>query len=562
MEWVNISIYFDSQPQKTIIMKKYQLIIYTFTITLILATFSLSAQQQASGYVYFDRNNNQVRDAGEKGISDVAVSNGTEVVKTNQKGRYELAVSDDTPIFVIKPKKWMPPVDENNLPQFYYLHKPEGSPDDFKYPGVEPTGALPEEINFPLYPHNSSPQFRIAVFGDPQPYNIKEVDYFAQDIVRELIGGKSLEFGITTGDIVGDDLELFTPVNQAVSQIGIPWYNILGNHDINFKAPSDELSDETFERIYGPATYAFVYGDVHFIVVDDVIHESKAGSHKYIGGLRADQFSFVENYLETIPKEALVVLNMHIPLMPEKRYYRQDDLQKLLSLLSEFPNTLSISSHTHVQQNYFFGKDTSGWQRERPHHHFNTGTTSGSWWQGLKSETGIPHTMMRDGTPNGYAFINFDGNDYTIDWKVGGSDAGHRMNIHVPQGITAGSDENAVLTVNFFNGSEQTEVQYRVKGLTDWKTMEKTLRVDPFYAELKQRWENFEGLNMIEQWENNDTINQPFPGRSLPEARPCTHLWEAGLGTDWPAGRHTIEVKVKDRYGRTFTDYQTLRVKK
>lgn len=525
-----------------------------------MAFTQLSAQQQASGYVYFDRNENQVRDAGEKGVADVAVSNGTEVVKTNKKGRYELPVSGDAPIFIIKPKNWMTPVDENNLPQYYYLHKPEGSPDDFKYPGVEPTGPLPEEINFPLYPANESEKFEVVVFGDPQPYNIKEVDYFAGDIVSELIGRKDLAFGMTMGDIVGDDLSLFAPLKQAVAQTGIPWYNVMGNHDINYSAPNDILSDETYERNFGPATYAFVYGDVHFIVVDDVIHESRAGSHKYIGGLRSDQFSFVENYLKTVPEEALVVLNMHIPLMQEEKYYRQNDLKKLLSLLSEFPNTLSISAHTHVQQNYTFDKDISGWQRKLPHHHFNVGTTSGSWWQGMKDETDIPHTMMRDGTPNGYAFIAFNENDYTIDWKVAGSDANHRMNIHVPRSIEAGREEKPLLTVNFFNGGKQTKVQYRVKGLTDWKPMEKVLKIDPCYASLKQRWRNFEGMNMVEQWENNDTINEPFPGRPLPEPRLCTHLWEAELGTDWPEGRHTIEVRVKDRYGRTFTDYQTMRM--
>jgi hypothetical protein len=39
-----------------------------------------------------------------------------------------------------------------------------------------------------------------------------------------------------------------------------------------------------------------------------------------------------------------------------------------------------------------------------------------------------------------------------------------------------------------------------------------------------------------------------------------THLWEADLGTGWPAGRHIIEVKATDRYDRTFTAYHTMRV--
>ena len=47
-----------------------------------------------------------------------------------------LEVSDDTILFVIKPRGFMTPVDENRLPKFYYIHKPHGSPEGLKYAGV------------------------------------------------------------------------------------------------------------------------------------------------------------------------------------------------------------------------------------------------------------------------------------------------------------------------------------------------------------------------------------------------------------------------------------------
>jgi hypothetical protein len=101
--------------------------------------------------------------------------------------------------------------------------------------------------------------FKIAVFGDTQPYNIEQVDFIAEDIVPELAGRNDIAFGLTMGDIVGDDLSLFEPLNQTIAKIGLPWYNVMGNHDINYMSPNDELSDETYERVYGPATYAFEY---------------------------------------------------------------------------------------------------------------------------------------------------------------------------------------------------------------------------------------------------------------------------------------------------------------
>jgi len=519
-------------------------------------------EKQASGYVYHDTNQNQEKDEGESGIAGVTVSNGRDVVVTAGDGHYALPVTDDSPVFVIKPKDWMTPVNEDNLPQFYYIHKPEGSPDDYRYQGVKPTGGLPEEINFPLYRSEESNEFKMLVFGDPQPYSLEDIDFLAEDIVSELTDRGDLAFGMTMGDIVGDSLNYFRAINQTVAQVGIPWYNVIGNHDHNYQAPNDSLADETFEHVYGPATYAFEYGQAHFIVLDDIIHESKAGSHRYVGGFRDEQLTFVENYLKTVSKDELVVLTLHIPFAKKGESFRQEDQEKLFTLLKDFPHTLSISAHTHVQNNWFFDQDSTNWQGSDPHHHYNAGTTSGSWWNGLRGENTIPHTMMRDGTPNGYAFINITGNEYVIDWKVAGSSPDHRMNIHVPRGIQTGGDRNPKLTVNFFNGSEQSTVEYKVQEITDWKTMARVEKIDPYYGRIHQRWNHLKDLGTLDKLRSKQTDPEfAISDWDLPHPQPSSHLWEADLGTDWPAGSHTIEVRVNDRYGRTFKATQLMRVK-
>src|SRR5690606_32935657 len=101
------------------------------------------------GVVFDDRNNNGIKERREKGIAGVSVTNGVEVVQTDEQGRYALPVGDDQIIAVIKPGDYDVPVNDNQLPQFYYIHKPGGSP-ELAYPGVAPTGPLPREINFPL----------------------------------------------------------------------------------------------------------------------------------------------------------------------------------------------------------------------------------------------------------------------------------------------------------------------------------------------------------------------------------------------------------------------------
>ena len=517
----------------------------------------------AKGAVYHDINGNKTMDNNEPGIPNVYVSNGVEIVKTDKNGKYSIPISDDAIIFLIKPKDWMTPVNELNLPQFYYIHKPYGSPENFTFKGVNATGPLPKNINFPLYAERGKSDFKMIVFGDPQPYNLEEVDFFSENIVSELVGIKGVEFGMTMGDIVGDNLDLLNPINQAVSKIGVPWYNVLGNHDVNFQADRDELSDETFERIYGPPNYAFVYGDVHFIVVDNVIMNDPVGDRGYIGGLRPDQIEFVKNYLKLVSRDDLIVLTMHIPLVQHERF-RESDQKELFSLLSEFPNTLSISAHSHTQNNTFFHQESSHWMGEVPHHHFNVGTTSGNWWNGLRDENDIPLNMMRDGTPNGYSFITFNGTNYIIDWKVSGKPDDYRMNIHTQRGIKVDSSSSALVTVNFFNGSEQSELSFRVLGETEWKKMEKVSTKDPFYSLIYERFENFNSLKIKEMWQKDPELkNKPYPLiKRMYEANNSTHLWQSNIGKSLPEGIHIIEVNAKDRYGRLFKDYHSIRIKR
>ena len=138
-------------------------------------------------------------------------------------------------------------MNKDNIPQFYYIHKPNGSSPSLKYKGVEPTGPLPESIDFALIENKEPNTFKAIFFGDPQPRSIEQINYIAHDIIPELIGTEA-KFGVTLGDIMFDDLDLFKESNANLALIGIPWYNVVGNHDINFDSKDDAGSDETFHR--------------------------------------------------------------------------------------------------------------------------------------------------------------------------------------------------------------------------------------------------------------------------------------------------------------------------
>lgn len=506
-----------------------------FTGLAILLSLYLKAQDTAKGTVFEDKNHNGKQDRKEQGIANVAITNGTEVVLTNPKGNYEIAVTEDAIISVIKPTGYQVPVNENQLPQFYYIHKPKGSP-ELKFKGVEATGNLPKKIDFPLIPSKEDNDFTALIFGDPQPYTKEEVDYFAKGIVSEVEGIKDINFGLSLGDLVGNDLSLFQPYLEAVQKVGILWYNVLGNHDLNFDATKEQHADETYEAHFGPANYAFNVGKVHFIILDDVLYPDPRDKKGYWGGFREDQLNFIENDLKFIPKENLIVLAFHIPLSELwDDTFRDEDRARLFELLKDYPNTLSLSAHTHIQKQDFFTKD-EGWLQEKPHHHYNAGTTSGDWYSGKLNEKGIPTSTMRDGTPKGYAFIHFNGNKYQINYKVAGKPKNYQMEVFHPKIVEKDKRNKSGIFVNFFMGSKNDKLEYRIDQ-GDWKPMQHILMQDPTYEVSLYKW---------------DLTEELMEGRRGSDAIESKHIWKSKIPTNLDLGKHLIEVRATDMYGNTY----------
>ena len=443
---------------------------------------------------------------------------------------------DDTIFFVIKPRNWRTPLNKENLPQFYYIHKPKGSAPNLKYKGVKPTGPLPKSIDFALIADKEPDTFKAIFFGDPQPRSIEQINYMAHDIIPELIGTEA-KFGVTLGDIMFDDLDLFKESNANLALIGIPWYNVVGNHDINFDSKDDAGSDETFHRFFGPNYYSFDHGPVHFIVLDDV--DWSGEKNTYRGGLDDDQLTFVKNDLALVPKEKLIMLMMHIPLT------NVGNRQKLYRLIEQRPYTMSISGHTHWHAHKMIdSKD--GWKGKEPHHHVINVCVSGTWWKGNKDEVGIPHTTMRDGAPNGYSIITFDGNKHVLDFKAARQPASYQMNIQAPDAIDQKNDQKKSVYVNVFNGSAKSKVKMKIGKKSDWIQLKKTVENDPSYVNTRER----EAKNSKN---GKSDLNPPSPS---------DHLWKIIIPSGLELGSHLIEIEASDHYGRVHKGNRVIRIEK
>ena len=283
--------------------------------------------------------------------------------------------------------------------------------------------------------------------------------------------------------------------------------------------------------MYGPAYHAFNYGEVHFIVLDNVMWNGE----RYRGEFGERQLQFVANNLAHVPEDRLVVLMMHIPLNSV------DERGKLLELLGDRPHTFSLAAHWHRQGSYFLAEDAPNLGN---HHHLVHGTVSGSWWGGLKDEYGIPHAMMSDGTPNGYSIATFDGNQYSLRYKAARRPPEFQMSIHAPSEVESADSGNHEVFANVFLGSSQSKVEMRVGNGSEWEAMTLEDRVDPYYQALKDR----------------EFFLPPAAGRTLPRVAESKHIWVASLPDDLPVGTHVIYVRTTDMFDQTFYGHRIIRV--
>ena len=516
-----------------------------FATVLLAVAPSLAAQQFATGTVFLDANSNGQLDSGEATVPNVGISNGKDVVQTGPDGRYKVSVTDDSIVFVIKPEGHRTTRDQDHIARFYYIHKPNGSPTTLKFPGVAPTGPLPAEINFPLYPQKEDKQFDVLFFGDPQPRDQKEIDYMAHDVVENLVGVDAA-FGVTLGDILFDDLSLFESFNRTLGRIGIPWYNVIGNHDINFAAETDELSDETFERVYGPAYYSFNYGGVHFIVVDDVHWMSDGKKKFYRSGLSDAQLDFIENDLKLVPQDQLVVAMMHIPLVKSTPWL-EPKRDRLFRILETREHCVSLSGHTHHHEHVMLDA-SAGWKKPEPHHHIINVTVSGSWWSGAPDENGIPHTMCSDGTPNGHTIMHFDGEKYLLEYRAARRDPEFQIRVTAAEEVDLTGETPPAFYANVFNAMPGAVVEWKTDDTSEWQTMTKVLEHDPVFKALSDADQTAKADGTL-QW------------RALAKPMICPHLWKAELPSSLASKTYAIHVRATNPNGQILTGERIVRVK-
>lgn len=492
------------------------------------------AGEIAKGYVYEDVNGNGRKDGRDRGIAGVLVSDGQQIVQTDAKGRWQMEVDDHCVIFVIKPRGYISPLNEFLQPKSWYIHKPAGSP-ELKFAGSAPTGKLPKSLDFALVKFDDPENFKFFVFGDPQPYSMKEMQYFHDGIVAEASQFKGPVFGISLGDIVGERMDLYGAYLEAIKDMGVPWYNVIGNHDRNYDCVTEEYANESFEASFGPSTVAFQYGRVHFIMLDDIFMNNAPKANPYIGGFSEEQFRFLEAYEKYIPKDDLIIFGYHIPFNFKPGQFDSQMRERFFKIF-EGHKIFGLSAHSHIQQQLYCGPE-EGWHGEKPYHEYNVGTSNGDWYSGRLGPDGTPTSTMRDGTEKGYAVVTITGTDYIFDYKVTNHPWEYQMSVYGTPVVPYNHGSKYPVYANFFIGAPDAVVEFRIDGGKWAKMKHVTDEFDPYFLMEKVIW---------------DQATEAMDGRR-PDSLPflCNHLWKGVVDNKLEPGIHHVDIRAKDIFGRT-----------
>jgi hypothetical protein len=489
------------------------------------------------GVVFEDQNGNKIQDTTEPGISGVAVSNGRDVTVTDRSGLYKLPALDEMVVFISQPATHQSPLNERMLPQFYYLHQPLGSPSNIKaFAGIKPTGKLPSQINFPLYPKEQNENFSAQILGDTQVTNSKEVKYLRDSVVTPLAASTKGSFVMTLGDNVYNHLNVYAEFMDAMQALARPIYMVPGNHDINHDSADDKHSLETYKSHFGPSYYSFNYGKAHFMVLDTVFWEGK----NYRGEIDAMQLTWLQNDLRQVPLDHTIVLAMHVPLqswvnrVAENGRHMVANREQLFKIL-QGRKVLALSGHTHTLEQILPGDQYEGWGQPAPFMQITAGAVCGGWWGGRLNQAGVPLAYMRDGTPPGYLQLTMKDTAFHTSYEVLAAEAHPVMHLSLASkeqklaapvtSLTFRELGTTQAIINFWNGSSKAKVLVQLDGGLPQAARHDFTTADPFLTGADPKLAN----------------------------GPSTHIWSFDLPPDLAPGAHKITAQATDLAGKSHT---------
>lgn len=489
-----------------------------------------------------------------KGIANAVVSDGVEVVKTNDNGEYSLLSKKKYGyVFISIPSGYETTV-IGNQPQF------------FKRLSTKDTN-ITEKVDFELNKENNEKHAVLAMADfhlAKRNNDINQFESVAADInqtAQELRSQGYKVYGISLGDESWDGFwysnnygikETFLELQK----IEIPFFHCMGNHDNDPYFPDDRKAEDEWIKICGPVYYSFNAGNVHYIIIDDIQYlnagasQGTIGQRNYNETVIPEELAWLKKDLASIQdKNTPIMVAAHAPLYGNPKLVGNqeiddDNLQntgEIEALFADFSNVHFLSGHTHVNYNV---------QKRNNIREHNTAAICATWWWTGKLSG---NNTCTDGTPGGYGVYLWNGNQAEWYYKSSGFDKKYQFRaydlnttyiapeVYAPkyqedmkiyaQGYDVKKSNNEIL-LNIWNYQPDWKIEVTEEG----KPLEIT------------RMEGYDPLHIISY--DAKRINAGGKAKVTFPSTPTAHLFKAKASKT----NSTINIKVTDNFGHVYTE--------
>ena len=199
-----------------------------------------------------------MEDPSGRGLGGVLVSNGEQIVQTDEEGRYALAV-------------------EPEAHRFVFVTVPDGfqAPSGF-YSSTRNWVGAQDEVDFWLEPapERAAREFTLVQITDT--HVVTEGDMLTSgevlaESLQQLVGEASPDLIVASGDLTNrGELAELSRFREAIETVPTPVFPLFGGHDGNEErhegiSQGGYTFTRHFEAVLGPSYYSFDWGGRHFV---------------------------------------------------------------------------------------------------------------------------------------------------------------------------------------------------------------------------------------------------------------------------------------------------------
>lgn len=495
----------------------------------------------------------RVASADGKPLAGVVVSDGVRITQTDTEGMYALDSDKELGyVFISIPSGYMTAADACAIPQFFvHTAKPAGQS---------------ERHDFTLTPVDNTRHTVIAAtdhhLADRESLDVTQFTAeggFIDDVKAVAAATASPVYSICMGDMSWDEYwhkrNFMLPEFRSLYErytFPCPVFNAMGNHDNDPYCASDEAASAAFRREIGPTYYSFNLGQLHYVVLDNIVYVNTGGREGAIGKLdyeiRIDdrQLAWLRADLATVAdKSAPLIIVMHAQLHwwyrgsegVSWKYAFTRDAGCLVDALAGFSEVHLVTGHSHMNFRLLNGN-------LREH---NIAATSGTWWWTGQIHGDYTINTCRDGSPGGYEVFEVDGRDIRWHYKGIGLEDDYQFRAY---------DMNEVLKNERIRSSGDFTPEGTAGGMND-AYGENDILVNiwgwqpDWTVRVTENGQQLRGVRVI----GKDPLHKiTYTRNTVPfQTAYNPHMWRyraSGLST-------TVRIEVTDSFGRTSSETMT-----